>query len=755
MNSPNNEHGYIQHQPQQQQQPLMQSSVQGPMYVAQLPPPQGGYTPGGGPQSRVQRSVISVEEVLRYIRKYWILATLAGLCAGIGIFIFLQNRPPVYESTSVILLNNNVGKELNLKTVEPTERSEYNLPQLVNNLKNEIATDKFRISYYNVISPELRAKVIGKVSPENRGRPEEHLFLSGLEKMISVDVIKDSHMVSVTAKASDRDTAAEVANTYVSHFSNYVREQEHELTRKVVKFLKSKADGLLTQVKEQEAKLLVYREKKGVTNGQGESDFIANKITVLNTQLAEARLQEERLRDILTAVGEVGEDPEEILKVPAFAENDTLEKAYEKLSEARARVAELRTDYGKKHPTMINAVSLEKSARETLSKLVVQSVSSLRRQRASSDNKIASLESRVKAAKAEMVTAGNTSVSQQLMEEQLKASRELYNSLILQMNEATLSLQFSGVDRVRITEDAIAQKDPVFPSKALSAVVGTVAFASCFLGIPLTLGFGQRIIAMSREAGDDDDYSEEIQAPIDPARTLPVYTQASYAPPQPQSQAGYHAGFATLVSFPPVAGSDAGPWVRRVTDISTRSGADLNRFVAQTIQLTPPGGGLIITSENVNPAKTLTAAAVCLAACRQGLTTLLVSSEKLVPSIEPRLRKGNYQTGSGQPAKSTEELLSPFGTDEPNLYFITDDAWKRIPLLCLETLCSAQQCVDLVVLDAPLVPDETSLKVMAQFATRCVLVRGETEFFNFPELQGRLQRTMPNCTVVGEFTVSG
>ena len=116
---------------------------------------------------------------------------------------------------------------------------------------------------------------------------------------------------------------------------------------------------------------------------------------------------------------------------------------------------------------------------------------------------------------------------------------------------------------------------------------------------------------------------------------------------------------------------------------------------------------------------------------------------------------GNGAALEGQPVKSAEELLSPFTTDESNLYFITDDAWKRIPLLCLETLCNAQQCVDLVVLDAPLVADETSLKVMAQFATRCVLVRGEAEFYNFPELQGKLQRTMPNCTVVGEFTVSG
>lgn len=729
------------------------------MYVAHLPHPQEISMPNEMVnQVGIQRSVISVEEIFQYIRKYWMIATLIGLCAGAGIFMYLQNREPVYESTSIILLNHNTGKPLNLQTMEPAEKSEYNLPQLVNNLKNEIESDQFRLNLYQAISPELRAQVIGEVSPEESNSPEERLFLERVSNMISIDVLKDSHMVSVTAKSSDKNTAAELANVYVTYFSEYAREQELEMTRKVVTFLKSKASDLLVQVKDQEEKLLAYRKAKGVTDRQGQSDFIAEKIAVLNTQLADARLQEEKLQDIIVAINQIGDDPEEILKVPALAENTTLERAHEKLADARARVAELKTDYGRKHPTMINAVSQQKSAYDNLSKLVDQMVGSLRRQLISSTSKVRTLEARVKEAKGEMVVAGNVSVSQQLMEQQLKASRDLYNSLVLQMNEATLALQFAGVDRVRITEKAIAQKDPVFPSKPLSAVVGSVAFASCFLGIPLTLGFGKRILLMGK-GNEEKEEAKQIEEPIDPARSLPVYVspvnQAQTQPEYFSNQANHNSGFLTLVSFPALGSSEAGEWVRQVTDLSTRSGADLYRFVNHTIQSGHARSGLIITSEKPNSTKTLTAAAVCLAASRQGLTTLLVSSENLVPSIEPRLRKGSHQTGpEQQPTKTAEELLSPFSTDESNLYFITDDAWKRIPLLCLETLCNAQQCVDLVVLDAPLVPDETSLRVMAQFASRCVLVRSESEFYNFPDLQSKLQRTIPNCPVAGEFTIN-
>ncbi|MFK7910206.1 MAG: GumC family protein [Akkermansiaceae bacterium] len=749
MNPPDPQYGHS-IQPRAEQ-PLAHGQ---PMHLAQVQQPAMAQVSSGTSQSAVKRSIISVEEIFEYLRKYWLIATLIGLCAAVGIFAYLQSRPPVYESTSVILLNNNSGKKLNLQTMEPDERSEYNLPQLVNNLKNEIETDKFRLSLYQAISPELRKKIIGKLSVEEQLEDEGNVFLSRVSNMVGIDVLKDSHMVSVTVKSDDKMTAAELANTYVTHFQNYVSEQEQQITRKVVAFLKSKSEELLNEVKAQEKELLEYRRSRGVTNAQGESDFIADKITVLNTQLVDAKLQEERLRDTLQAIQQTGSNPEEILKVPALAENDTLERAYEKLRESRARVAELKTDFGRRHPTMINAVSQEKSAYADLSKLVAQAVASFKRQHSNTSAKVAGLEAKVNSTKNEMVAAGNISVSQQLMEQQLKTSRDLYNSLILQMNEATLSLQFNGVERVRITEKALVQKDPVFPSKPLSAVVAGIAFGSCFFGIPLTLGFGQRVISMARK--DEEEFvHEEIQAPVDPANTLtmqPEYEQFA-APVHSSFPAQQGGGFPTLITFPPVSDIGAGAWVRHVNDLRSRSGADLNHFVSQVRQSGFTEKGIILTSEKPNPAKALTAAAVCLAASRQGLTTLLVSSENLVPSIEPRLRNRQYQQ-AGQHVKTREELLSPFSTEEENLYFITDEAWKRIPILCLETLCNANQCVDILVLDAPLMPDETSLTVMAQFASRCIVVRNESDYYDFPKIQSMLQRTMPNFTIEGEFMIA-
>ena len=345
--------------------------------------------------SGVQRSIISVEEILLYLRKFWLLASIIGLCAAIGIFMYLQSRPPVFESTSVILLNNNSSKKLNLQTMEPEEHSEYNVPQLVNNLKNEIESDQFRLSLYQAVPNDLREKVIGKLSVEEQIEDERNIFLSRIAKMVSIDVLKDSHMISVTVKSSDNQVAAELANVYVSHFQKYTAEQEQETTRKVISFLTSKSEGLLKQVTQQEEKLLAYRKARGVTNTQGESDFVAEKITVLNTQLVDAKLLQEKFEDTLAALEQTVDNPEEILKIPAFAENDTLVKAYEQLRESRARVAELKTDFGRRHPTMINAVSQEKSAHDDLTKLVNQAVSSLKRKHIHSLAKVKGLENKV------------------------------------------------------------------------------------------------------------------------------------------------------------------------------------------------------------------------------------------------------------------------------------------------------------------------------------------------------------------------
>jgi len=693
----------------------------------------------------VQHTVFSIQEIIGYIRKYWILATLIGLVAGASIFLYMQSREPVYESTAIVLLNQSSGKQLNLQTIEPDQQSEYNLPQLVNNLQMEIGSDKFRLSYYKNISPELRADIVDDPTVEAQSYSEESLFLDRLSGMVNINVIKDSHMISVTVKHSDSNIAADVANTYVSHYSDYAKDNGLEMTRKVVSFLETKAAELLIRVNEQEAKLLEFRAKEGIVSAEPGTDYISAKITVLNTQLVNTRLQEENLKGVILDVESVGNDPEEILKVPALAESPVLENAYAKLIDSRANVTILGTAYGEKHPRMIVAVGQQALAEGNLQKLVTQAVGSLRRQLESSIAKVKSLEVKVEEAKRAMMQAGNKNVRLELQEQQLKVSRDLYSSLVQQMNEAGISLQFAGVDRIRITEEARASRTPVSPSKPLSMVLGAVIFCSCFFGIPLILGLGQRLLALGKE-----DEILETSRQVDPTHSIDTQPVVS-VPVQSSFPA---ADFSNLASFPSIIDSTPASWLRNVTSPATKSGEDLNHFVKRSVIAAPNTRGLIITSEKTNSAKGLTAAAVSLAAAKQGLRVLFVSGANLAPSTLLRLKKENYAQSHEVSLKSAEELLGSFATEEENLYFITDDAWRRTPVLCLDTLFNAQQYIDLIVFDAPLISDDASLGIMASFASKCIFVRGEAERYDYFDLQSKLHSIMPNCPVAGEFMTS-
>ena len=719
-------------------------------YAIQKPSPntsQGGQHRAHGGR-HIERSVFSVEEILGYVRKYGLFAAIVGVLAGVGIYSFVQSRPPVFESTAVVLLSQSNGKQLNLQTMQAEEQSEYTLPQLVNNLSNEISSDKFRISLFHVIDPELRAAIIGERSQDEQATEEEALFLERLSTQINIEVIKDSHMVSVTAKSDHNQTAASLANAYVNHFSDYTRKQEMETTRKVATFLQSKASDLLVRVKKLETELLAYREKEGITAGQADSEFAVNNVNNLNRQLVDAKLLREKLAEMLEIITAAGDDPEDLLKVPALAENVVLEKAYAQLVENRSEVETLSIDFGKKHPRMIVAMNKERAALANLQKLVSQTVGSLQRQLKTTTSKVASLEKKVIEAKNDVKIASNKSVSQELKEEQLKSGRELYNSLVRQMNEANIALQFSGVDRVRITEKAIAKRSPVFPSKPLSAVLGLVTFGSCFFGIPMTLGFGKRVLAMSH---DDDT----VHAPIalDDNKTVPtslVYQPSSETPVFTQpNQTSQPLNYPTLVTFPRGDTTQPREWVRTASDSGARSGIELNAYLTRLISEPNQSRGLIVTSNHHSPAKTLSAAALALAASRRGLRTLLVSSEKLTPSMAP----AQSSHTSVAKTKSADELLAPFTTEEESLYFITDDAWKRIPGLCMETLTNAHYCVDLLIMDAPLVSSETDLALMASFAASILLVRDASEHYNHIDQQARFQRILPACTVTGEFVI--
>ncbi|BDS05304.1 hypothetical protein NT6N_03440 [Oceaniferula spumae] len=712
----------------------------------------GGQHYGHGGGRGVQRAIFSVEEIFSYLRKYGLVAAIVGILVGVGLYSYVQSRTPVYESTAVILLNQVSNKQLNLQTVEREEQSEYTLPQLVNNMRNEIGSDKFKLSLYSSIDPELRERIIGKKSEDEVAMDDADIFLSRLSQQISIDVIKDSHMVSVTAKSDDKQIAAELANSYVEHFAKYTQAQGKETTQKVAAFLKIKAEDLLVRVKTLERELLDYRENTGIVAGQADSEFAVNKVNNLNSQLVDTKLQREKLLETLDNIEAAGNDPEDLLKVPALAENSVLANAYAKLAETRSEVESLSTDFGRKHPRMLVAVRQEGAALENLQKLVTQTIGSLQRQLKTTTTKVASLEKKVTEAKNEAHVASNNSVSQELKEEQLKAGRELYNNLVQQMHEANIALQFSGVERVRITEKAMPGRTPIFPRKPLSAVMATVAFGSCFLGIPLTLGFGKRVLELAKEPKDNNSVTglDSNHASSSPLSCQPAPTALNFSLPQ-ANKTSEPLNYPTLVTFPRENTSNPRDWVRVASDPNARSGIELNAYLTRLISEPNQARGLIVTSNDVNPAKTLSAAALALAASRRGLRTLLVSCENLTPEMAPSAATPNYN----QRPKPAEELLSPFITEEDKLYFVTDEAWKRIPSLCLETLTNAHHCVDLLVLDAPLVSDETDLGIMSNFAASIVLVRNLSEHYNHQNQQARFQRILPACTVTGEFLIEG
>lgn len=686
---------------------------------------------------QLSHSIISVEEAIRHVRRYWVIAMLVGLSAGIGVFVHLQSQKPVYESTAAIVLLQSTGRDLNLQTMKPAEPSEYNLPELVNNMRIELDSDKFRLSLYRTMPEELRKKVIGTMSPLEKDLGEQACFLGRLDDQINIETLKDSHIVALTAKHHDNIVAAELANAYVHHFVGFVAAEELVKTRKVSEFLKSKADGLLANVRSMEAELLQIRKNEGVVSMQTGTDLASNMITNLNTQLVAAKLKEEQLQDTLFLIDQIDNNPEELLKVPALAENDVLAGAYAKLVGARENVAALSMDFRKRHPNMLVAVSQEALALDNLGKLVTQSVGSLRRQLQTTQTKVRGLERKVDVAMTEIVATSNKSIGHQLKEQQLKDSRDLYSRLVKQMNEADIALQFEGANHIRVTEQAMVQSEPVLPRKSLSAVLGSLAFASCFFGIPLMLGFGQRVLALGR-----------------PKQALP----ACLGPESQIDQPHYpttRTSLPTLAFLPMGNVTEPREWLRRVTDTATPSGSALKRFVDQSLNAGVRARGLVITSGHTETQKTLTAAAISLAASQEGLRTLLVSGENMVPIIETDLREASNTPGDGQQLKSVEKLLQPFTTTQNNLYYITEDAWKSLPALCLEALSRAEYCVDLIVLDAPLVTDEAHLKVMSNFASQCVFVRGEYENYDYADLQAKFQRSLPNCTLAGEFVLAG
>ena len=204
---------------------------QAPHYY--YPPP--AYAPAPAPTA-VAENVISLADIIAYLRRYGRLACLLAMPLAGLTFFYLGFGKKVFEAESKLLIHIQATHPIQFGGSNGnTGMTELSAPMIINNHRTALKTRRYtdylfgklpRAQLESFIEDQgklgMKSRLmiaLGLATPPKAALPEE-LFATKLEESTRVEPVKDSHILRVIMRDSDPESAAAMANAYVE---NYIR----------------------------------------------------------------------------------------------------------------------------------------------------------------------------------------------------------------------------------------------------------------------------------------------------------------------------------------------------------------------------------------------------------------------------------------------------------------------------------------------------------------------------------------------------
>ena len=633
------------------------------------------FLPPVNPHDFELHSLISIADVIGYIRKRWQRGALLGLVLGAYAFCWLGLSVKIYEAEAQLLLRIQDANVFNFESMSTRGVTELSAPQLINNHRSELLSRRFLGHFYEHFPADLRQevlkresstlsriqlllKLVGLYKPGQPGDPRE-TFIELVFDAVRVEPLKESHVLRVQVRDRNPRLAADFANRYAEEYISYVAEQESKLSADASDYLETKSQELQQRLRESEQKLAEYRKSQGIMEDTDSKDVSNDKVRQLNAAITEADLKLTKARSDLDNVVAAQKSDRDLTELRLFADNADVAYIRKQLDAKTAERAPLEATCGRKHPRMVGLANEIGGLRAALERTVHAVVSMIQAEVETQQRQIADYRRQLEEARGVALDVNGKNVQQSLLRDQVRMDRDLYEKIEMRRSQAALTGQFRHSGMLRLADVATVPEKPVKPSKPIAAVAAILLFGLSLIGLPVGWGIYE-------------DHAKKLFRPkASPPPNLEPTQHTAYGygyPEQPQLPAASPFSIATmpavtrnLTMLKPADGETA-----ILARLPCVNGSTPEAMLAELLKPEPIGastalhqltstlekqgmnrsgsaGVILITSAGSGEGKTLVAAALAAAFCHQGRRVFMMECNPSSPTLHhwfPRATQG-------------------------------------------------------------------------------------------------------------------
>ena len=339
-------------------------------------------------------------------------------------------------------------------------------------------------------------------------------YVKLIQRSISVEpvresrvTVKDTRLIEISFKHTDRELAAFIVNSIGETFVSTNQEKRSGTNRKTSDFLQGRIADLQSQIRNDEVKLVEMKESVGIVKTQGDQTIVVDRLSALNESLLQA---ENRRKNAEAQYMSVKDSPEairslvneDILRYTTERENSILalrNNTEKDIATLRANRNRLLVEFKEKAPEIVEIDRQIQSLEDSITKAVEKNRDELKdfRER-TTKSKLEVLRVKYAQAKAEEdkirsafnvqyneAQGQNTgAVTIRLLEQNIATNKGFLEDLQKQQSSNDVAAQ--GTDNnIRVESFAIPPNRPIAPSRTMTVIAAL--FLSTLFGMGLAL----------------------------------------------------------------------------------------------------------------------------------------------------------------------------------------------------------------------------------------------------------------------------
>jgi len=631
--------------------------------MAPPPQPQAAPPPTPPPQTSPQpatESIISIADLISYLRRRWKLSLLIAIPLAAAAFIKLGTGTKVFQAEAQVLLRIQDSNVFNFEQLGRSAIGELSAPLLVNNHLSEMKSRSFIEYFYEQVPPETRQAYIqpdltakslttkikdllGLIKP---GPPPNfrEIFLRKIQALTHVEPLKESFILRIQTRSDSPTLCADLANLFAKAYIQYVAQQELSGTRAASEFLTKKAADLRTQLQQSENRLAAYRQSASVlSRADGVKDTSGEKLQALNQAIADTQVKLTRARYDLDAIEAAQPNQTDLLRIRPVAENPQVTQKRTEISALETQLTPLLEFCGPRHPKVVGLNNEIRTRKLELNTFIASVVTMTRQEYATLESQVADFQRQIAEARGDVIAMGDKEIQEKMLIDQVELDRQMYQNIVMRMNQANLTGEFTDSGLLRIADVATPPDRALKPNKPIAAIASMMVFGLIFLGLPIGWGLADDHLIKHLRAPAPAEPPPPPPAPS-PFSEAPAFAHPALPPPPPAPEPPPPLALTTgnrttvLAEFPSISGDFPSLILAECLKSEPRGAATALRQLTgvlekQALYRSGPGGIILVSSSEASEGKSLTSAALAATFVHHGRKVLVIDCHAGGPGL--------------------------------------------------------------------------------------------------------------------------